>query len=105
MLIKNVSKNLNIKVKITVCTQTGSIGAGAVSGAAVVAGLDVTEVAVPPVVAGAVAGFARPVWTAIHVATFWKKHDNLFEKKNDPAYLKKKQEKLHCLCFFIRLFC
>ena len=66
-------KEITQGYSITISTQAGSVRAGAVSGAAVVAGLNVAEVTVPTVVAGAVAGLARPVRTAIHVATFWKK--------------------------------
>ncbi len=54
---------------LTVCAKAGSVCAGSVSRAPVVAGLDVAEVAVPAVVARAVAGLAGPVRAAVHVAT------------------------------------
>jgi hypothetical protein len=45
-----------------------------VGGAPLVAGLDVAEVAVPAVVAGAMAGLARAVRAAVHVATLCGKN-------------------------------
>ena len=56
--------------QVTVGAQAGSVGAGSVCSAPGVAGLDVAEVAVPTLLAGAVARLAAAVRAAVHVAAF-----------------------------------